>query len=40
MKFNGPKHEIIAKAVQNINVKSEEFLLYLKGLYEAYSFQF
>lgn len=40
MKFNRPKHEIIAKALQNINVKAGEFLLYLKGLYEAYSFQF
>ena len=40
MKFNRPKHGIIAKAVQNINVTAGEFLLYLKGLYEAYSFQF
>ena len=32
MKFNRPKHGISAKAVQNINVKAEEFLLLLKRL--------
>ena len=34
MKFKRPKHGISAKALQNINVKAGEFLLYLKGLYE------